>query len=93
MHVRCARDGEGTCYVFEIETKRGKRRVYPPGIGRLDEAATTDSDVLRAWLSSLNVTHVVSLFGESETTRECIKDGSYTVPAYISWWKLAEEEE
>jgi hypothetical protein len=93
MHVRCAREGEGTCYIFEVETARGKRRVYPPGIGKHDEAATTPSGDLRAWLKRLGVTHVQSLFGESKTSRECIADGRYTVAKYIQWWKRAEETE
>lgn len=93
MHVRCAREGEGTCYVFEVETARGKRRVYPPGIGKNDEAATTDSDVLRAWFKKLDITHVQSLFGETKTSRECIADGRYTTAKYIQWWKRAEEDE
>ena len=95
MYVRCARDGEGTCYVFEVETERGKRkrRVYPPGKSKVDEAAATSSDVLRAWFKKLGVTRVVSLFGETKTSRECIADGSYSVAAYLRWWKRAEEED
>jgi len=35
----------------------------------------------------------VSLFGETKTSRECIADGSYSVAAYLRWWKRAEEED
>lgn len=91
MYVRCAADGEGTCYVFEVETTQGTRRVYPPGCGKRDEAASTDSDVLQAWFEKLRITRVVSRFGETKTSPECIADGSYTVAEYIKWWKQAEE--
>lgn len=94
MFVRSAdADTSTTCYIFEVATKRGRRRVYPPGIGKHDEAATAHSDDLRRWFTTLGITRVTSTFGESETSPECIKDGNYTVSAYLRWWRRAEREE
>lgn len=93
MYVRCGTDDELTCYIFEVETARGKRRVYPPGIGKFDEAATAPLEALRYWFKTLKVTHVVSSFDQDVTAPECIADGTHKVSAYLKWWKLAEEQD
>jgi len=93
IHVRCGFEDEQDSYVFLLEAKRGKRRVYPPGYKGRGEAAACPSDILEPWMRKLGVTHVVSVFGESITSRECIKDGIHTLAAYIKWWKRAEEQD
>lgn len=93
IRVRCGLEDESDSYVFMLESKRGLRRVYPPGYKGRGEAAACPSDILEPWLRKLRVTHVVSEFGESATSRECIKDGTHTLAAYIKWWKRAEEQD
>lgn len=85
-------DETDTGYKFEVETKRGRRRVLPRGM-RAGEEVCMNSDQIRAWLKRLKVTHVVSKFDETSTSDECIKDGRYTVAQYIKWWKRCEEED
>lgn len=91
LHVRCAFEDEHDSYVFQLETEHGLERVWPPGYEGQGESATTPSKLLKAWLVDLQVTHVISKFGERETTPECIADGTYTVQEYVRWWKLAEQ--
>jgi hypothetical protein len=93
IHVRCGLEDESDSYVFHIETKRGLRRVWPPGYEGRGEAAACPATVLEPWLKKLRVTHVVSKFGETKTSRECIKDGAYSRAAYVRWWKRAEKSE
>lgn len=93
IHVRRGFEDEQDSYVFELETVKGLRRVYPPGYKGRGEAAACPSDILEPWMRKLRVTHVVSMFGESKTSRECIKDGNHTLSAYIRWWKRAETED
>jgi hypothetical protein len=73
-------------YKFELETKKGRRRVRPAGC-RPGEEVCLESGQLRAWFKNLKVTHIESKFGETKTSHECIKDGKYSIEAYLKWWK------
>ena len=79
-------------YKFEVETKRGRRRVLPRGM-RAGEEVCMESVRLRNWLRDSKITHVVSKFNETSTSDECIKDGKYTVAQYVKWWSRSEEDD
>lgn len=85
-------DPEISGYRFETDTKRGRRRVWPPKLHPGEEVCQ-NADYFRAWFKKLKVTHIHSEFGEKKTSRDCIKDGTYTVAAYLKWWSLSEEED
>lgn len=92
MYVRCGLEDEADSYVFHVPLKTRMKRVYPPGYEGRGEAAACPSLILAQWFDKLHITHVVSLFGETTTSRECLKDGTYPVARYIRWWKRAEKE-
>lgn len=79
-------------YRFELETKRGRRRVLPKSCAP-GETVCQSSEQIRLWLKGLKVTHVVSKFDCKKTDEATIKDGRYTVAQYINWWKRPEEED
>jgi hypothetical protein len=94
LHVGTRGDAEPSCYVFEIEVRGGgRRRVFPPGFKRNDEAAAAPTEVMRAWFKRLGVTHVVSAFGNEHTDRACIADGRWKAKDYLAWWQESEEDE
>jgi hypothetical protein len=67
------------------------RRVYPDG-KHGDGVSCLHSDRLQAFFKKHKITHVNSTFNETSTSDECIKDGVYTVAAYLKWWRRGETE-
>lgn len=67
------------------------RRVYPLGHHRRHEMPLADQ--LKVWFKRAKITHVDSRFKETKTTTEQLKDGVYTVRAYLVWWRRAEIED
>lgn len=64
------------------------RRVYPVGHRRRHEMPLADQ--LKVWFKKAKITHVDSRFNETKTTNEQLKDGVYTVKAYLQWWRRVE---
>ena len=51
------------------------------------------STELAAWFGGNAVTHVVAETEDDTTSPECIARGKHTVAAFLSWWRLQEDDE
>ncbi len=78
--------GEHSTYMFWVGHLEKRRRVYPNGIRKSDEAGAANLAGMRAMFKRLGITHVTSTFLNHETDECCIADGVYPAATYLKWW-------